>query len=78
MNKIEKISILRKVEVTVKNVKTLEAAKIITIECIEASKINEECKIKMITDAKAQKTLIEFLRWFYNAILAFEDCRIIK
>ncbi len=78
MTKQQKISILRRVEIIVKNAKTLKEAKIITIECIEASKIPSECKIKMKADIEKQKTLLKFLLWFYNAILAFEDCRIIK
>lgn len=76
--KIIKISILRKVEVSVKNAKTLEDAKNITIACIEDSKLAEECKIIMLTDVHKQLTLLKFLQWFYNDILAYEECRVIK
>lgn len=74
----EKISILHRVSATVKAAKTLNEAKIATIECIDASKIPNECKIQMKEDIENQKTLKGFLFWFYNAILAFEDCRVIE
>lgn len=74
----EKISILHRVSEIVKTAKTLNEAKIATIECIDASKIPDECKIQMKADIERQKTLEAFLFWFYNAILAFEDCRVIE
>ena len=73
----KKHSILHKVEATVKQAKTLETAATITTECIENSQINKESKVKMLEDIVKIKSLKKFLIWFYNAILAYEDCRII-
>jgi hypothetical protein len=75
---LKKTSILHRVSAIVKAAKTLKEAKTATIECIDASKIPNECKIQMKEDIEKQKTLKGFIFWFYNAILAFEDCRIIK
>lgn len=75
---MKKLSILRRVEVQVKNIKTLEEAKQITLDCIANSKINKECKDRMINDISRINSLTKFLTWFYNDILAFEDCRVVK
>ena len=77
MNKKKKVSVLNKVVQKVFKAKTIDEARNLTRECLEASKINDEDKQTMLDEIEQIKTLEKIHKYIANAILAYEGDRVI-
>lgn len=79
MNKKKKVkvSVLNKVVQKVFKAKTVDEARNVMRECLEASKINNDDKQTMLDEIEQITTLEKIHQYIVNAILAYEGDRII-
>jgi len=76
--KKEVFSIFRDILEEVKVSKTIEEAKSIILNRLEESRISVEDKFSIRQALNSKKTLDEVLFYIYNAVLAYEGCKVVK
>jgi len=75
--KKNKVSVLNKVVQEVFKAKTVDEARDLMKECLEASKINDENKQTMLDEIEKIKTLDKIHQYIANTILVYEGDRVI-